>query len=94
MVAELERVTDCPKKQELRRLMLDALQEDRERASARMFQERDRRRAAEAVKSARLREMRLAREAAQAEAHEAPAATRGFAAKPAARRSKASRRAS
>ena len=67
-MTEPERVPDGPTHDELRRLILDALQEDRERASARLSQERDHQRAAEVAKSARLRELRLAQEAAEADA--------------------------
>lgn len=67
-MAELKRVLDGPDHKELRRLILDAVQEDRDRTSARLVQERDRQRAAEAAKSACLCELRLAREAAEAEA--------------------------
>ena len=52
---------------ERRQLVMAALQEDRDRTAARLVRERERQRTTEAEKSARLRELRLAKEAAEAQ---------------------------
>jgi len=54
--------------QERAQLILEVVREDRTRADARFAQDRDRQRIGEAEKSARLRELRLATEAAEARA--------------------------
>ena len=49
-------------------LVAEALREDRVRTEVRLTRERERQRSAEATRSARLRELRLAREAVEARA--------------------------
>ena len=57
--------SDEREREERRRLIMEAVQEDRDRAAARLVRDRDRQRTDEAAKSARLRELRLAKEAAE-----------------------------
>lgn len=52
-------------------LVAEALREDRDRLDARMARDREQQRSAEVAKSARLRELRLAKEAADARAKKA-----------------------
>jgi len=63
-----ERMRVTPEDEERRRLVLEALREDCERTGLRLAHERVRQRIAEAERAARLRELRLAREAAEARA--------------------------
>jgi len=56
----------------------EALEEDRDRTAARLAQERHRQRIDEAVKSARLRELRLAKEAAETRAKAAPRSEKSY----------------
>lgn len=67
-MTELIHGPDGPEHKEWRRLISEALQEDRDRTATRLIWERERQRTAEAEKSARLRELRLAQEAAEAQA--------------------------
>ena len=59
-------------REEWRRLITEVLQEDRDRGAARLVRERERQRTAEVKKSVRLRELRLAKEAAEIQRKEKP----------------------
>ena len=64
--------TNDQEHQERRRLVLEALQEDRQRTAARLVRDLHRQRTAEAEKSARLRELQLAKEASEVRARQKP----------------------
>ena len=63
---------DDPTRPERAKLFAEALREDRDRWDAQLTRERERQRTAEAAKSTRLRELRLAKEAAEVQAKEKP----------------------
>ena len=71
-MAERVRGTNDLEHRERRRLILEALGEDRDRTTARLVRERERQRTPEVEKSARLRELRLAKEATEIRAEQKP----------------------